>query len=618
MPHANERFATMLTRYLRRHGDAPGDDASAAVVRVWRRLEPHALDVPAHLSPRRAPESAWRVTIAAVAAAAIFVLAATPLLHEWTSTDALRAVVDSSEGSVYRTADGAMTAIPVGGSINAGETIHTNAKAGAVLALADGSRVEMRSQSELSLEKADDGVRIRLGSGSIIVNAAKQRTGHLYVQTKDMSVSVVGTIFLVNAEKEGSSVAVIEGEVRVRETKGTVERKLRPGEQIFTSPALITHSVKEEIAWSRNVATHVSILESFTKGMADTAGPLVPIATVIDPVAAASRQGSAITAKPEFEEASIKPCDPDNLPPTPEGARGGGPNSLQMTPGRTHALCMTLATLIRTAYRFGNLDRPIGGGGRGRGFTFNNIYGLGVEDGTRVRGGPDWVRTERFTIDAVADDKSDPETMRGPMLAALLERRFQLKVHPESEQVPAFSLSISKGGLKMTPVIADGVDPNGFVRSDVKNDACDSLPTPPPGQPNTVPPRSVEEVRRGAKPTCGLFGFRNGPNSVFVGGGVPLSSLTLVAASALGGATRVTVLDQTRNTERFNFILEYAQDENAAARPGAPTSEPARSDVPRGPTIYGALEEQLGLTLEPTRAPREFIVIDSVERLSPN
>jgi ferric-dicitrate binding protein FerR (iron transport regulator) len=211
MPHADERFSTMLSRYLGRHGDAPGDDVSSAVGRVWRRLEPHALHLPAPLPRRATSKHAWRVTAAVIAAAAVFVLAATPLIREWTSTNPARAVVDSADGSVYRTANGEPTKIPVGGSINTGETIRTNGNAGAVLALADGSRVEMRTQSELSLERADDGIRIRLRSGSIIVNAAKQRAGHLYVQTKDMAVSVVGTIFLVNAENAGSSVAVIEG-----------------------------------------------------------------------------------------------------------------------------------------------------------------------------------------------------------------------------------------------------------------------------------------------------------------------------------------------------------------------------------------------------------------------
>jgi anti-sigma-K factor RskA len=120
MPHVSERFSTTLTRYLKRHGDAPGEEVSSAVTRVWRRLEPHALHVPAHQPPRHTSNYAWQVTFAALAAAAVFVLAATPLIREWTSTDPARAVVDSADGSVYRTANGQPTKIPVGGSINTG------------------------------------------------------------------------------------------------------------------------------------------------------------------------------------------------------------------------------------------------------------------------------------------------------------------------------------------------------------------------------------------------------------------------------------------------------------------------------------------------------------------
>src|SRR6185436_510717 len=112
--------------------------------------------------------------------------------------------------------------------------------------------------------------------GSIIVSAAKQPSGHLYVQTKDMTVSVVGTIFLVNAEVDGSRVAVIEGEVRVHE--GTTETKLRPGEQVSTSRTLAARPVKEEIAWSRQADAHLAILAAFAKGMANTYGPLRPLA----------------------------------------------------------------------------------------------------------------------------------------------------------------------------------------------------------------------------------------------------------------------------------------------------------------------------------------------------
>jgi uncharacterized protein (TIGR03435 family) len=415
-------------------------------------------------------------------------------------------------------------------------------------------------------------------------------------------------------------VAVIEGEVRVRE--GTTETKLHPGEQVSSSPMLAPRTVPEEIAWSRQKDAHLAILAAFVKGMADTAGSLKPLANTSGSVHAMPNQiGStasgadstqASAPRPQFEEASIRLCDPDNLPPAPQGARGGGANSFNMTPGRTHALCMTVATLIRTAYGYSpaNLDFLSGGRGLGRGMSLNTIYGLGVEDGLRVRGGPDWVRADKYTIEAVADGAADAATMQGQMLQALLERRFQLKTHIESEQVPAFALTVAKGGLKMKPV-ASG--------------ACEPLPARPgspieDGQPLNVlsPPRNFTDVRRGEKPSCGLWPQRHGPNMVFVGGEVSVSQLTQLLGFRLGA---VRVFDKTGLIDKFNVMLEFVLDENSPGPrvPGAELPAPPQpADVPRAATIFTAIEEQLGLKLEPARAPREFIVIDRVERPSPN
>ena len=86
-----------------------------------------------------------------------------------------------------------------------------------------------------------------------------------------------------------------------------------------------------------------------------------------------------------------------------------------------------------------------------------------------------------------------------------------------------------------------------------------------------------------------------------------------------GNLGQVQVLDKTGNSDRFNFLLEFAIDENV--RPlvlPPPPQDGDSSDVPRGQTIFTAVEDQLGLKLEPARAPREFIVIDRVERPSPN
>ena len=357
--------------------------------------------------------------------------------------------------------------------------------------------------------------------------------------------------------------------------------------------------------------------------MADTAAPLkqdpasalAALAAAEAAAAEAARTaavaGQTAGAPPEFEEASIKECDPDHLPQTPDGGRGGGANSFQLTPGRLRALCITTATLVRTAYGYGPMALEFSGNAVARGMTFSNVYGLGAEDGRRVRGGLDWVRSERYTVEAVARPGSTPDawTLRGPMLQRLLERRFQLKAHIESEQAPAFALTVAKGGLKMKPVTPAG---------------CDELPARE-GSPSffghsanvLTPWRTVDEVRRGEKPSCGLWGGRRGPNEVMIGGDMPIAALLNSLGLRLGG---VKVLDHTGVTDRFNFVLEFVIDENTPSfGAGGPLPQRgAELDVPPAATIFSALEEQLGLKLERAQAPREFIVIDRVERPSPN
>src|SRR5204862_7653909 len=104
---------------------------------------------------------------------------------------------------------------------------------------------EMRSNSVLQLESASDGLRVRLNDGSVIVTAAKRQTGHLYVQTKDLTVSVVGTVFLVSAQRGGSHVAVIAGEVRVQH--GTTSRNLLRRAQVTTYPTMPSLPLTDEI-----------------------------------------------------------------------------------------------------------------------------------------------------------------------------------------------------------------------------------------------------------------------------------------------------------------------------------------------------------------------------------
>ena len=99
----------------------------------------------------------------------------------------------------------------------------------------------------------------------------------------------------------------------------------------------------EAVAWSRHANEYLVMLEAFTKGMLTTAGPL---SSVSERGLFGQRAAPSDLATPEFEEASIRQCDPKHLPPTPEGGRGGGANSFQMTPGRARALCVSVASLV--------------------------------------------------------------------------------------------------------------------------------------------------------------------------------------------------------------------------------------------------------------------------------
>jgi hypothetical protein len=210
-----------------------------------------------------------------------------------------------------------------------------------------------------------------------------------------------------------------------------MEKNLRPGEQMSSNPGVKTPPVTEQIGWSRDAAAYLAMLhQELAQSLA--ARP-------------SSQSQNAVPDKTQFEAASVKPCPQDFQ--APEGARGGGSNSMRLSPGRLDALCMTVATLIRTAYRPLRNNSPFPG--EEPVMRSDMTYGLGREDGTRVRGGPDWVRSEKYTIAAVAGSPVDAGTLQRRMLLNLLDTRFQLKTHIEVEQIPVFALTIAKSGLKM-------------------------------------------------------------------------------------------------------------------------------------------------------------------------
>jgi len=215
-------------------------------------------------------------------------------------------------------------------------------------------------------------------------------------------------------------------------------------------------------------------------------------------------------------------------------------------------------------------------------FVLVAAYGL---EEFRIAGAPDWIDKDRFDIQARASTavtRKDAE----PMLRALLEERFALKVHLEKRDSPVYALVVNRAG-------APGLRPASPA-------ACvDRGP-----QPGRVPP--------GELPSCGLLPARSGGLS---GRSVPLDLL----AAQLSPLVRRPVLNRTGLSGRFDIDLEWEIDEaqRAALAALAPDRPPAPANPDR-PGLFGALQEQLGVKLDSTRAPVDVLVVDAVAHPTEN
>jgi ferric-dicitrate binding protein FerR (iron transport regulator) len=161
-----------------------------------------------------------------------------------------RAVVQSVNGTLYEVSANGIRVMTAGEMLPDGVEIRTARDSSAMLALRDGSQVEMRERSDFSTSQSASDVTVHLGRGSIIVQAAKRRSGHLYVATADCRVAVTGTVFGVSAGVKGSRVSVVQGEVHV--TQDNHEQVLHEGDQVSTGASLEPVNLKDDFAWSRN------------------------------------------------------------------------------------------------------------------------------------------------------------------------------------------------------------------------------------------------------------------------------------------------------------------------------------------------------------------------------
>ena len=232
-------------------------------VHCRRIYEGRVVAMPAipHVTPPASKSASRRnAWMAAAAAVAVFVGVGGYLVLAPSAAGA-RVTVQSIEGKLYRVGPG-NAELKAGEEVPGGTEIRTAQNSGAMVRLSDGSVVEMREQSGLAVSATGRDLTVKLSGGAVMVQAAKDRSRHVYVSTRDARVSVTGTVFSVNSGVKGSRVSVVEGEVRVR-PDGAAEKVLRPGDQMTTNSRVGAVPVEEEIAWSRNYSQHLALLREF-------------------------------------------------------------------------------------------------------------------------------------------------------------------------------------------------------------------------------------------------------------------------------------------------------------------------------------------------------------------
>jgi uncharacterized protein (TIGR03435 family) len=208
---------------------------------------------------------------------------------------------------------------------------------------------------------------------------------------------------------------------------------------------------------------------------------------------------------------------------------------------------------------------------QGNRFTATNVnllalieWAYEMED-FRISGGPAWMKSDRFDIAAESEGTPSLAQLR-LMLQPLLADRFHLQVHRQTKVLPVYELSVAKVGSKL------------------KEGRCIGTPSP-------------------ANPCGGTSGSTRG---TLIGRAVSLQTV----AKDLSGVLSRVVLDKTMLRGEYDFDLTWIPDETFARGPGDPDVPTAD---PNGPSIFTALQEQLGLTLKPAKGLVDVLVIDRAE-----
>ena len=260
---------------------------------------------------------------------------------------------------------------------------------------------------------------------------------------------------------------------------------------------------------------------------------------------------------PAFEVASVKTNKSGEM-----GAR------IQRQPGgRFNAINMPLRDLIMFSYQV----RPF-----------------------QIEGAPDWIGPARYDIVAKAESEfplAPPGGAPPPdmlMLRTLLADRFKLVVHFETKEMPIYTLSVARPdgrlGPQLTPSTTD----------------CAALMKERMGRGGAPPPPAP-----GGRMECGMA---VAPNRL-MGGGFPISELS----NMLSVLVQRTVVDRTGLTGNYDVVMTF-QPEQLPGPGGAVLPPPAAAaGDSNAPSLFTAVQEQLGLKLESSRGPVQVLVIDRVE-----
>ena len=229
-----------------------------------RRVAPRSIEARAPLGRAGGKRTAWIVAWAFAAGVAVISLGVfldSGRLARLLRGSEVRAAVQTVEGTLYQISDRGGEALLPGRAIREDEEIRTARASSAVIRLVDGSNIEMNERTALWVSKGWRDTTLHLQRGNIIVRAAPQSHGRLYVATRDCLVSVKGTIFAVDEGMKGSRVSVIQGEVEFKGGRRT--QLLRAGEQASTETSLAPVPVTHAVAWSRNSSEYVALLSEF-------------------------------------------------------------------------------------------------------------------------------------------------------------------------------------------------------------------------------------------------------------------------------------------------------------------------------------------------------------------